>query len=273
VFSDADQFPLVSLVVITKNPNLEWLTQTFKSIACQIYKNIEVVIVDASDDSISLAIKVLANDLLSTEVKFQWYRQSSVGLWAAFSEGFRNSNGEILSVINSDDYLADDLAIQVVIEKIVATKADYIYANSRRIYANGDFAYIHKPPLPLTKFSIDYYVFVVSHHTLYFKRDILNKIPFGSESLSGCVDLIFIRNLIKSNFHGEYLNRSVACFRLHEHNFSASEGLLVSKRLFTIWTGLPGIFFYISKLIVTIQNPGYLRYLISRWRRQNVEKV
>lgn len=255
---------LVSIIVITKNPNLTWLQESLKSISVQKYKNIEVVLVDASDIEIKLSIQKLLSITIKEPMKASFYDQQSTGLWLAFDEGFKQASGDIISVLNSDDYLFDSHVIQSIVDEFSINKVDYTYGQSLRVDRNGAELYKQRPPSFGCSFFVDFMVFVISHHTLYFKKDVLNTIPFAIGVVEDGLDLIFIRNLLKSHYIGSYIRHKIACFRLHDENYSNSSSYAMAASLFQRWSNIPKSFYFPIKLFVVVCNPKYLFYLIKR---------
>jgi glycosyltransferase involved in cell wall biosynthesis len=249
-----------NVVMITKNPNIEWFKNAVQSFANQTYKNKHLIVVDASDDYHRNHILELISEYSE---KISFVLQSGSGIWSAFKEGYALCDGDIIGVLNSDDYLANNFVFDLLATEFNRGEVDYIYGRSLRVDELGRELYIHKPPFILCKKLYDYYVFVISHHALYFKRDVFSLIDFPENDLSGPPDLLFIRNLFKSKFKGREIKIIIACFRIHTQNFSNSYSFAGTKHLFSKLTRLPQWMFFISKFAILIQNPKYLLYLIK----------
>ena len=80
----------------------EWIVGLLHSILNQSYQNIEVILVNdgSTDDSLVLVEKFL-DDL--GEIRIQIVNQENTGVSEARNEGVRNSIGELLAFVDSDD--------------------------------------------------------------------------------------------------------------------------------------------------------------------------
>ena len=115
-----EQLPLVSIITIVFNGE-KHLQQTIESVLGQTYPKIEYIIIDggSKDNSISIIEKY------SSRLAY-WISEPDKGISDAFNKGISKANGEIIGLINADDWYEKD-----AVEKIVAaiTKHDFAYGN------------------------------------------------------------------------------------------------------------------------------------------------
>lgn len=253
-----NNFPLFSIITITKNPDLIWFEKTLESVNSQCFNDYEHIVLDASDDGNFRKL----SSLCSSFPKVKVYKQKSLGIWPAFEEAYLLAKGSYVGVINSDDYYNNDEVFKILSEEISSTEPDFLFGNSRRVDKYGCELYIHKPLPFLSKSNFDYFVFNISHHTLFFKRDVLNKYRFNDSS-TNAVDLSFMRKLYKSDLSRVYVNKVLACFRIHDNNYSSSYSKDDTKALFSKWTGLPKDLFFIFKFIIFMANISYLKFYLK----------
>ncbi|MGN6402018.1 MAG: glycosyltransferase family 2 protein [Flavisolibacter sp.] len=114
--------PLVSIVTIVYNGE-QYLEQTIQSVLQQSYANIEYIIIDggSKDESVNI-IKKYENKLA------YWISEKDKGVSDAFNKGIAKANGEIIGLINADDWYEID-----TVEKIVSiiNKFDIAYGDLR----------------------------------------------------------------------------------------------------------------------------------------------
>jgi len=104
--------PLVSIVIPMFNAQ-EWIFGLLTSIGNQSYKNIEIVLVNdgSTDSSIELVAKFSKKN---PQIKLRLINQENSGVSAARNEGVRNSNGELIAFVDSDDiWIREKLEHQV----------------------------------------------------------------------------------------------------------------------------------------------------------------
>ncbi len=112
--------PKISIITATYN-SAATVKETLETIANQTYKNIEHIIVDglSTDDTIKIAkqynVKIIC--------------EKDKGLYDAINKGIKASTGDVVGILNSDDFFPNNK----VIEKIVATfnenNCDAVYGN------------------------------------------------------------------------------------------------------------------------------------------------
>lgn len=96
--------PLITVIVPIYNVET-YLSRCLKSISTQTYTNIEIILVNdgSTDHSLRIAQKWAANDNRIILID-----QSNKGLSEARNTGIKNSSGEYLTFIDSDDYITPD---------------------------------------------------------------------------------------------------------------------------------------------------------------------
>jgi glycosyltransferase involved in cell wall biosynthesis len=115
-------YPLVSIITIVYNgeKNIE---KTIKSVINQTYRNVEYIIIDggSTDSTINIINKYRNEiDLVISE--------ADNGISDAFNKGLRRVSGEIIGIINADDWYDED-AIEKVVRSI--KNVDIVYGDLR----------------------------------------------------------------------------------------------------------------------------------------------
>ncbi len=101
--------PLVSFVVTSYNYE-KYILKTLESIKNQSYKNFEILIVDdaSSDNSRKICEKFIAEN---QDLKITLFaNEKNQGQMAAMMRGLKESNGQFVSFVDSDDILMPDFA-------------------------------------------------------------------------------------------------------------------------------------------------------------------
>jgi len=112
--------PLVSIITITFN-SAQTLEQTICSVLNQTYDPIEHIIIDGgSTDGTLDVIKQYDKQVAS------WISEPDRGISDAFNKGIGASSGEIIGILNSDDWYEED-AVACAVEAMRNTDADIVY--------------------------------------------------------------------------------------------------------------------------------------------------
>jgi len=116
--------PLVSIITIVLNgeKNIE---KTIKSVLDQTYDNIEYFIIDGGSTDGTLDMIRKHEDKISC-----WISESDNGISDAFNKGIAAATGEIVGIINADDWYEED-AVACAVEAMRNTDADIVYGMLR----------------------------------------------------------------------------------------------------------------------------------------------
>ena len=103
-----NQQPTFSIITITYNAE-RWLERTILSVLSQSYPNIEYILIDgASKDKTVEIIKQYESGIAS------WISEPDKGLYDAMNKGIKLCSGDIVGLINSDDWYEKDIFKEVI---------------------------------------------------------------------------------------------------------------------------------------------------------------
>ena len=107
----------VSIITATYN-SAATLEDTIKSVLQQTYSNIEYIIIDGASKDNTLDIVKQYEPQFGERLK--WLSENDSGIYDAMNKGIKMATGEIVGILNSDDYFTSS----DVIERMVATFDD-----------------------------------------------------------------------------------------------------------------------------------------------------
>lgn len=200
----------LSIITITKN-SLETVACAVNSLNSQSYKNIERVWIDgASDDGtyeyLTKEVR-LDNDVLVSDL--------DAGIYDALNKGIGKSTGDILGILHSDDFLADNDVLLKIASIFEDSSVDVVYGdlhyvsrkNSnlvRRKWVAGNFSY------PQLKFG-----WMPPHPTVFIRRHIFDRYGLYDISYSIAADYEFLlRILSKKEVNIAYIPLVITKMRL-----------------------------------------------------------
>jgi glycosyltransferase involved in cell wall biosynthesis len=131
------QKPLVSVIIPVFN-RAKVINKTLDSIKSQIYRPIEVLVIDdgSSDQSVSI-VENFRDQNPDKELTFQIYCQKNAGAPSARNHGIRMSEGKYLQFLDSDDTLEPE-KISSQVESLENNDADIAVCDFR--YDYGEFS-------------------------------------------------------------------------------------------------------------------------------------
>jgi len=103
----------VSLITVSFNSQ-ETIRDTIESVLSQNYDNIEYIIVDGGSKDSTLDIINDYEDRIQVVVS-----EPDLGIYDAMNKGVKLSTGDIIGVINSDDFYSHSKVISVVVRKFL----------------------------------------------------------------------------------------------------------------------------------------------------------
>ncbi|MBZ9728627.1 glycosyltransferase [Salegentibacter sp. JZCK2] len=134
----------VSIITIVYN-RAHCIAHCIESVLSQTYKDIEHVIVDgASTDGTSEIIETYRK-------KLGFYiSEKDEGMYYALNKGIKHATGDIIGILNSDDFFYQSDTVCKIVNGFLVSGADLVYAKGlyvdkenpskiRRIYSSGPF--------------------------------------------------------------------------------------------------------------------------------------
>lgn len=92
---------LCSIITVCFNSE-KTIEKTIQSVLNQTYKNIEYLIIDGSSTDSTMEIVKKYEPLF--EGRMKWISEPDNGIYDAMNKGIRMASGELIGIINSDDY-------------------------------------------------------------------------------------------------------------------------------------------------------------------------
>ena len=120
--------PLVSIITIVYNDE-KHLEQTIQSVLNQTYPHTEYIIIDGGSTDNTVSIIKKYSDRLA-----YWISERDGGISDAFNKGISKVSGEIVGIINADDWYETD-----AVENVVLSIKNYDVAYGNMMYwKNGE---------------------------------------------------------------------------------------------------------------------------------------
>ena len=140
----------VSIITVCKNSEVT-IRQTIESVLNQTFKNIEYIIVDGG--STDKTLTVIEEYIPLFHGRLAYISEKDNGIYDAMNKGISRASGDVIGIINSDDWYEPD-AVEKAVECFKRTDAEVVYGeiwlidqNGEREYHTSDSTY---PPHPST---------------------------------------------------------------------------------------------------------------------------
>lgn len=136
----------VSIVTVCCNSE-KTIQRTIESVLNQTYKNIEYIIIDGS--STDHTIDIIKKYIPIANGRMKYISERDKGIYNAFNKGIRMTTGDVIGIINSDDFYELN-AVQKVIEHMDNSSCQVIYGYCNVIGRSG-ISIVKTSHLELTK--------------------------------------------------------------------------------------------------------------------------
>ena len=113
----------VSIITITYN-SAETIEDTIQSVLSQDYSDIEYIIVDGASKDGTLEIIERYRNSISTVIS-----ERDKGIYDAMNKGVALATGDVIGILNSDDFYADATVISDIVKTMQGAASDACYAD------------------------------------------------------------------------------------------------------------------------------------------------
>ena len=113
----------VSIITISFNSSAT-IEDTIRSVLSQNYRDIEYIVVDGASRDTTMEVVRRYGDRIHTIVS-----EPDKGIYDAMNKGVALATGDIVGILNSDDFYADNEVISDVVKRFRESSADGVYAD------------------------------------------------------------------------------------------------------------------------------------------------
>lgn len=167
--------PSVSVILIVKDlvkhGRIDSFDQALMSVVHQTYEKVEAVVVDgaSTDDTLGL-LRQRYGHLANVSIHSKVDRS----VWEGMSNGVAFSTGDLIAIMNSDDYFCTPNALAIMVDQLVKTSSDWVFGGTLLIGGCGNMPFPTHLPSVMNCFG-------VVHQSTLFKKSVIETIkPFDS---------------------------------------------------------------------------------------------
>lgn len=196
----------VSIITVTYN-GAGTIKDTIESILNQTVSPYEYIIVDgASTDNTLAVVESFRGTFEEHGIKLTVVSEKDNGIYDAMNKGIRIASGDIIGIINSDDYY-ESIAVETVVKAYEEAPFDLFYADLRLLKPNG-ISFIKHSKSRKYATSRDW-----NHPTTFITKAIYDKYQYHNDTIHDDYDLIL--RLKKANVREKVVNKVLANFRMN----------------------------------------------------------
>jgi glycosyltransferase involved in cell wall biosynthesis len=192
----------ISLITVSYNAE-STISRCIKSVIAQNYKNIEYIIIDgASTDNTISVINQYKNkiNLIISE--------PDSGIYDAMNKGIELATGDVIGMLNADDYFADTEVLSNVAFAFNDNKQDILYADLD--YVSHDGKIIRKWRSGIYRHGMFNRGWMPPHPTFYCKKELFTKFGYYSLNYGTAADYeLMLRFMHLNNTGAIYLKKVI----------------------------------------------------------------
>jgi glycosyltransferase involved in cell wall biosynthesis len=198
----------ISIITVSFN-SAKTIEQTIQSVLSQRYSNVEYIIIDGASQDETLSIIDKYRNKIAVLLS-----EKDSGIYNAMNKGLKRVTGDIIGILNSDDFYADENVLGDIAQLFEQGKADAVYADLQYVDANdtrkikrhwksgkykpGNFLFGWMPP----------------HPTFFVRKEVYEKYGLFNENLRSAADYeLMLRFIHKYQISLDYLPRIIVKMR------------------------------------------------------------
>ena len=201
----------ITIITASYNSGLT-LRETIESVLSQNYSDLEYIIVDggSQDDT----IEIIKEYELRFKGKLKWISEKDRGLYDAMNKGIRMATGEVVGILNSDDFFTS----KDVIEKIVAgftEDTDAVYGDIHFVNPDNLQRCVRYYSSKIFKRSLMRMGFIPAHPSFYCRKECFEKFGYYKTDYKIAADFdLLLRFIYVHQIRIKYLPIDMVTMRL-----------------------------------------------------------
>jgi glycosyltransferase involved in cell wall biosynthesis len=194
--------PKVTIITACRNSG-DTIGNTIQSIVDQDYLNIEHIIVDANSDDGTAEIIASYGESISL-----WIREPDDGIADAWNKGIKKANGEIIGILNADDFYNPGT---------IRAMVDAFNRNTEYGFAFGDLKMMDRSSgrsyrvfgRPEYESNTRYHMLGMPHPAVFVKKWVYDRVGLFDTKYRICADYELMRRTIVQGVKGVYVPRTL----------------------------------------------------------------
>ena len=197
----------ISIITVSYS-SASTIRDTFESVLNQTYSDIDYVVIDGnSSDETILIIKEYEQKFNG---RMHWISEPDNGLYDAMNKGIKMSSGEIIGILNSDDYYASNNVLTQVVDTISSKNTDSCYGNLLYVKKNKPYRYWRSGPHKSFKYG-----WMPPHPSLFIKKNIYEKFGYYRLDCGTAADYeLMLRFLEKEKVTTQWIDELLVIMRV-----------------------------------------------------------
>ena len=202
---------MISIITATFN-SAKTLKDTIQSVLRQTNKDFEYLIIDggSTDETIDI-VKSYESEFSG---RLKWVSEKDQGIYDAMNKGIKMASGDVVGILNSDDYFTSDDILQTVADAFKCQEIDAIYGDIHFIRDGNPQKCIRYYSSCMFRPFWLRFGFMPAHPSFYCKREVFEKAGLYSLDYKIGADYeMMVRLFKKYRIMSQYINKDFVTMR------------------------------------------------------------
>ncbi len=238
----------MSIVTVTYN-SASTLRDTIESVLAQTYKNIEYIVVDGLSKDNTMDIVREYEPRFNGRMRYVSEKDS--GLYDAMNKGIKMATGEVVGIINSDDFYHRKDIIQLVAETMSDKRVQAVYGDVRFVNPNDLKTTVRYYSSRIFRPSLFRYGFMPAHPTFFTYKRFFDEFGYYKLNYKIAADYeLLVRFLYGHAVQAQYMQTDFMKMRTGGvSTASVKSNILLNKEIVRackengVWTCFPMLMF------------------------------
>ena len=230
----------ISIITATFNSSAH-IADCVKSVNDQTYHDIEHIIVDGASKDNTLEI---VNGIPNRVGKI--ISEPDKGIYDAMNKGIQAATGDVIGILNSDDFFTSDDVIQTVVDSFKNNDIDALYGDVHFVSPDNLSKSVRYYSSSVFKPSLFRFGFMPAHPSFYMKKECYDKYGLYALDYKIASDYdLLIRFLYKEKINYKYIKKDFVTMRtggVSTENFNSrvtlNKEIVRACRKYGIYTNL-----------------------------------
>ncbi|MDO1449810.1 glycosyltransferase family 2 protein [Rhodocytophaga aerolata] len=221
----------ISIITVAYNSALT-IDATIRSVLSQTYNDIEYILIDGNSSDGT-------QDIIASygHPSIRWISEPDKGIYDAMNKGIAMATGDVIGILNSDDFYRDSQVLSHVAKAFLKTNADSVYGDLAYVEARDTSKILRYWKSGQYKEGSFLHGWMPPHPTFFVRREVYNKYNGFDTRLKSAADYeLMLRLIHKHKISVAYLPEVLVFMRAGgKSNQSLSNRLKANREDHLAW--------------------------------------
>ena len=197
----------ISLITVSLNAE-STISRCIESVISQSFKNIEYIIIDGGSSDNTISIINQHKDFIDIFIS-----EPDNGLYDAMNKGIKLAHGQVIGMLNADDFFTDSNVISEIANAFSKQNASIVYGDLDYVDSRGNIVRKWRSG-PYTH-NLFNWGWMPPHPTFYCKKNLFDEFGFYSLNMGTAADYeLMLRFMHVNRIHAVHIKKVIVKMRI-----------------------------------------------------------